>query len=283
MLHARITIVILVAIIMSHCDSNIQPEKGERIAKVYGYSLYESDLAGLIPPGTPIKDSTFLAANYIDSWVRKRLLIYQAEQNLTPRQQDFTKKLEEYRNSLLIYAYETELIHQKLDTIVEESEIENYYLRNKSSFQLRHNMVKVVYVVLPQESKEKVRLRKLLNSTENIPSMTIEELARQHANSYFIGDETWVRFDDLLAQVPIETYNQELFLQNNRYIEFDDKPFTYLIRFKDFIISESISPLEIEAENIRSIIINKRKQELLRKLHEELYEQALKDKVFELY
>lgn len=49
------------------------------------------------------------------------------------------------------------------------------------------------------------------------------------------------------------------------------------------MISESSSPLEMETENIRNIIINKRKQAFLRSMHEELYSRALTEKDFEIY
>lgn len=274
---------LFVVLMIAGCDPAADPERGEVIAKVYGNYLYESDLEGVVPAGTPKKDSLFLVGNYIDSWIRKRLLLRQAERNLTPKQQDFTKKLDDYKNSLLIYTYENELIRQKLDTIVSDTEIEAYYEQNKGSFELRYNIVKVVYVVLPHESNELNNFRKLLRDPDSLMISKIESLALQYAYSYYIGDETWIRFDDLLVQVPIETFNQELFLRNNKYIEIDDNPFYYLIRFKDYLTSESVSPLEIEHDNIRNIIINRRKQELLRALHAELFEQALQDKVFEIY
>lgn len=275
--------ILILFITVTACDPAPDPDRGEVVAKVYGSYLYEGDLAGVVPVGTPRKDSLFLVSNYIDSWIRKRLLIRQAERNLTPKQQDFAKKLEDYRNSLLVYAYETELINQKLDTIVSEAEIERYYNQNKGSFELKYNIVKVAYVVLSKEAKELPRFRKLLSNPDTLITPTVEFLARQYASSYYLADEVWVRFDDLLSQIPIETYNQELFLRNNRYIEIDDNPFIYLIRFKDFRIAESISPLEVETENIRNIILTRRKQALVRKMHDELYEQALRDKSFEIY
>lgn len=275
--------ILILFMTVTACDPAPDPDRGEVVAKVYGSYLYEGDLAGVVPAGTPRKDSLFLVSNYIDSWIRKRLLIRQAERNLTPKQQDFAKKLEDYRNSLLVYAYETELINQKMDTIVSEAEIERYYNQNKGSFELKYNIVKVAYVVLSKETKELPRFRKLLSNPDTLITPTVEFLARQYASSFYLADEVWIRFDDLLSQIPIETYNQELFLRNNRYIEIDDNPFIYLIRFKDFRIAESISPLEVETENIRNIILTRRKQALVRKMHEELYEQALRDKSFEIY
>lgn len=274
---------LLALFLTSACGPSADPQKGMVVARVHNKYLYESDIRGVVPAGTPRKDSVVLVQNYIDSWVRKQLLIRQAERNLTQKQQDFSKALEDYRSSLLIFAYESELVNQKLDTLVTDREIEQYYNLNRRSFELKYNIVKVVYVVLPVSSKEIPRFRKLLSDKDTILSPTIEYLARQHAYSFFIGDETWVRFDDLLAQLPIETYNQELFLRNNRYIEINDDPFIYLIRFKDFLITESIPPLEVEYDNIRNIILNRRRQDLIRSMHQQIYDQAVRDKSFEVY
>lgn len=274
---------LIVGLMVGSCDLTTDSERGIVVAKVYDNYLYSSDLVGVVPQGTPKKDSLALVINYVDGWIRKRLLIRQAERNLTPKQQDFSKKLDDYRSSLLTYTYEAELIKQKLDTNVTESEISSYYLINKSSFQLRYNIVKAVYVVLPEDSKEIKRFQRLLKDSDTIMSGSIDYLAKQYATSFYIGDEIWIRFDDLLQQLPIVTFNQELFLKNNSYVEIKDKPFIYLIRFKDYMISESSSPLELESENIRNIIINKRKQSFLRSMHEELYSKALREELFEIY
>lgn len=274
---------LLALFLATSCGPSADPTKGIVVARVHNKYLYESDIRGVVPAGTARKDSVVLVQSYIDSWVRKQLVIRQAERNLTQKQQDFSKALEEYRSSLLVFAYESALVNQKLDTLVTEREIEQYYNLNRRSFELKYNIVKVVYVVLPVDSREIPRFRKLLSDKDTVLSASIESLARQHAYSYFIGDETWVRFDDLLAQLPIETYNQELFLRNNRYIEINDDPFIYLIRFKDFLITESIPPLEVEYDNIRNIILNRRRQDLIRSMHQQIYEQALRDKSFEVY
>jgi len=66
-------------------------------------------------------------------------------------------------------------------------------------------------------------------------------------------------------------------------VEFQDSLFVYLVRFKDFKIKEGISPLSFEKERIRNIILNKRKIDLINKMHEDTYEQALKHNEFEVY
>ena len=56
--------------------------------------------------------------SYIDSWIKKQLLVAQAEMNLTEALKDVEGRINDYRNSLLIYAYQHELIKQNFDTVV---------------------------------------------------------------------------------------------------------------------------------------------------------------------
>lgn len=265
------------------CTNSIDSSRGEVVAKVYGNYLYESDMEGLVNPSVSKADSLMLVNSFIDNWVRKQLLIRQAEQNLTAAQTNFKQKLEDYRNSLLIYNYETQLISEKLDTLVTENEIEAYYENNKDNFELRHNMVKVVYVILPIESEKKKVFQSMMNRKEDIDLDSLDVLAGNYALSYYNDTTSWIRFDDLLLQIPLQTYNEESFLRNTHFVEIDDGPYSYMVYFNNFLISEGISPLEIEHDNIKNIILNKRKQALLRETHQGLYEKALREKVIEIF
>jgi hypothetical protein len=268
---------------LSACTTVSDSGKGEVVAKVYGNYLYEADLKGLVASGTSKQDSIMLVKRFIDNWIRKQLLIRQAEKNLTAAQTDFSQELEDYRTSLLIYTYETELIKQKLDTVVSEAEINAYYENNKQNFELRHNLVKVVYTILPVDSEMKPAFREFMSNPDTLLLDSLDLLASSHALSYYNDTLNWIRFDDLITQIPLETLNQEAFLKSNTFVEIDDSPFCYLLRIEDYLLSEGISPLEIEYENIKNILLNQRRQALLRQTHDGLYEQALRQKVFEIY
>lgn len=278
-----VTGILAVLFYLTACNTAPDPGKGAVLAKAYGNYLYEADLIGVVPAGTSVNDSIMLVNNFIDNWLRKRILVRQAERNLTPGQTDFSKKLEDYRNSLIVYTYETELIRQKLDTTVTDREIERYYEDNKANFELKYNIVKVVYAVLPSDSRELGRFRKLLNNRRTLNLDSLNNLAQRHAIAYYLDEDSWIKFDDLLLQIPLVAYNQEVFLNNNRFVEFVDEPFTYLVLFRDFMIRESLSPLEFEYDNIRNIILNRRKMELLKEMHQEVYEKALRNNEIEIF
>jgi hypothetical protein len=82
-------------------------------------------------------------------------------------------------------------------------------------------------------------------------------------------------FDDLLKESPIETYDKEQYLKNNRFIELTDSDYLYFVNIKGFKIKDSLSPLSFERENIRNIIRNKRKLTLIQDMQKEVYEEAL--------
>ena len=278
----KILLVVLLAAITA-CTPISDSGKGEVIAKVYGNYLYETDLEGLVLEGVSRQDSIMLVKRFIDNWIRKQLLIRQAEKNLTAAQTDFSKKLDDYRTSLLIYTYETELIKEKLDTLVTEEEIRRYYEENKQNFELRHNLVKAVYAILPIDSKMKPAFVEYMSNPDTLLLDSLDMIASSYALSYYNDTLSWIRFDDLITQIPIETLNQEAYLKSNKFAEIDDPPFSYLLRIEDYLLSEGTSPLEIEYNNIKNILLNQRRQTLLRETQDGLYEQALRQKDFEIY
>jgi hypothetical protein len=274
---------LLVLVVLVGCTGFFRNKTERPLARVFDDYLYESDLKGVIPQGTTAKDSISLARNYIDHWIRQRLIIHQAANNLTSEQMDFTQKLENYRNSLIIYAYENELVKQKLDTLVTDEEIENYYTANQQNFLLKDNIVQVQYVKVPVKSTRVKQFKKLLESDNSADKTRLASECEKYAADYFLDDQNWLLFNDLLKQIPIRTYNQEEFLKNHRELEYQDSLYTYLVRFRDFKIKEAVSPLSFEKERVKNIILNKRKIDLIEKMHTDIYEKAQKKNNFEIF
>jgi len=273
----------LLLLLATACSTFFKKKTERVLARVYDDYLYESDLKGIVAPGTLPKDSLLITQGFIDNWVRQRLVIQQAVKNLTASQMDFTKQLENYKNSLTIYAYENELVRQKLDTLITDEETQNYYDANPQNFLLKDNIVQVQYVKLPLKSTVSKQIKKLLNSVDPNDKNKLADLCEKNAADYFLDGENWLLFNDLLKQIPIKTYNQEEYLKNHRDLEYQDSMYVYLVRFKDFKIKEGISPLSFEKQRIHDILLNKRKIELISRMQEDLFSSAQKKNVFEIY
>lgn len=269
--------------IVSGCRDYYMKTERITIAECYGKKLYAEDLEGVVPAGMSKIDSLDRVNAFVDSWIRRQLLIHQAENNLPANERNFTKQLEDYRNSLIIYAYESQLIGKYLDTIVSDEEIAAYYENHKQNFQLRYTMVKVAYVAVDSDNKHLKDFKKLMSNRDTLMLPQLNALAEHTAATSYFDVDTWMRLDELLERVPLEIYNTESFLKKNRFVSFEKDNLTYMVRFEDYLLEESVSPLEIEQANIKNILLLKRQKELLSKMNEDLYKKAEEENVFEIY
>ena len=245
------------------------------VARAYSHELHRSDLAGLVPPGVSAEDSMAIVNNYVDQWIRQMVVLSKAEKNV---KKDFSRELNEYRNSLLTYAYERQIVDQLLDTVVTPRQMREYYDNHRGDFQLKNSIVKCVYVVAPKRSTAVPALKRLVskNVFSDAEVVDLEQLASRHGLQGYYDADTWIPFYTLQAAVPITTYNENLYLRQNNTIVLSDDSLTYFVRILNYKVTDDISPLELQGQAIRSIIINHRKVEVLDKLQSDLMAEAEK-------
>lgn len=254
---------------------------GQPIARVFDKYLYSSDLKGVVSQGTSSQDSADIVKNYINNWIRQELLAHHAETNLPDEQKDFSNELDAYRRSLIIYEFETEYIKQKFDTVISEVEIRKYYDQNKDNFKLRENICKVVWAQFPN-SYSSANLNKIRQLFKKGSISKLEEACSGKAINYDVSDTAWLYFNDITQRVPIRTDDPENYLRTHPFTEVKDSSSIYLVRVTNIQNREAVSPLDFERENIRSLLLNKRRLFVLDNLEKDLYDHASKDKDFEI-
>ena len=274
--------IILLASILSGCSHERNTSDME-IARVSNNILYLSDVSEFVPKGLSVEDSTIMAEDYINKWIKKQLLIQKAEENLTIQQKNVSKELEEYRNSLIIYNYKKELMRQKMDTTVYYTEIEEYYNNNTQSFTLNNNIVKAIYLKIPNEVADPERLKLFCgnNSSENIDEL--KDYCLQYAKSFDIFTDKWVDFKYISENIPEQIESQEQFLIRNGMIELNDSNYYYLVCINDYKLSGQLAPIEHVSENIKTLILNKRKIEFLKDIETEIYQEGIRNNKFKIY
>ena len=65
------------------------------VAQVYQYKLYASEVRSAMPVGLSQDDSLTLVRDFIDSWVKEKLVLHEAEKKLSPREKNFDKEMSE--------------------------------------------------------------------------------------------------------------------------------------------------------------------------------------------
>lgn len=262
---------------------NWNDDRAQLIAEIGDKQLTWKELSEVIPDNSSADDSAALADHYIQDWITKQLIITKAESSLPDELQSFEEMIENYRSSLLIYAFEQEWVRQKLDTVVSEQEIEQYYNDNEKNFQLKDYILKVKFTALAADSKNINQVKKLFNSSKPEDLVKWEQLCVEIGASYFFNEEEWMKWDEFIKQVPLEVYDIEGFLKKKKTIEFEKENNLYLISVTDYQLTGSRSPLSFERDKIRSMIINKRKLALLETMRQDLNAKGQQDGSIKLY
>jgi hypothetical protein len=279
----KLLILILLIFISGFCSRLSDSGKEKPLAQVGKEYLYPSDLNGLIKQKLTKDDSIAMVAGLVEKWIRKQLILQKAELNLSDDEKNVKRELDEYRTSLLIFKYEQKLVREKLDTVVDQKEKEKYYNENMTNFKLNYDVVKVHYVKLPLHAPNIESFRTWFRAEEPESIKQLEVYCFQHAAKYDYFNDEWVNFNNIKTELPIKIYDNEQFLKSYKYYEIKDSVWHYFLNIKDFQLKGSISPLKFVENDIRSIILLKRKQKLISDLENKIYFDALNHSSFKIY
>ncbi len=245
-----------------------EPERGRNpLARVNNTYLYEDEVAGMIPPGMNPDDSIALLKTYISTWINQQLILDDASKHLTARQKDFTRKIREYRNSLMIFEWEKQILNSQLDTVVSMQELNEYYNANRHEFILQADIVRVLYIKLNANLPFVDDAQKLIVE-EPFDAMATEQFCRKYAVNYFLDIKSWLFVEDILKEIPLNAQQRKEMETGNTFIRIVDDEYVYLLKVLDIKLKGSVSPLALEEKTIREIILQKRKNDILQ-LHME--------------
>ncbi|MBO2522270.1 MAG: hypothetical protein CW336_00190 [Bacteroidetes bacterium] len=153
---------LMLVLALFSCQNSKNGKDDKPVAAIYDKVLYQSDLQGIMYDGISTNDSLVRTKVFIDNWIRRQLLIHQAENNLDKSELDCVKEIEDYRNSLIIYKYESMLIAQNLDTVVSDEEIEKY-LKDNALIDMNKDAVRSIILNI----RKKELIEKMNNSLYN--------------------------------------------------------------------------------------------------------------------
>jgi len=252
------------------------------IARVNENYLFPKDIAFLSEKYKNKKDSTELVGNYVDTWIKKQLMISKAITELSLDQQEIERKILDYRYSLIAYKYAEKYVDEQMDTLVTDEEIENYYNENRQNFQLKQNIIQGIFVKLPQNAPRLPRFEKMVRNKGDAEEL--RSYCYSFASDFFLEDTVWVNFNDIARNTPmINIPNKVQFLRNNSYYKTQDEAFLYYLRINKYKITDELSPLEFVKEQISKLILLKRRVEIAKELEQEIYESAKNTQQFEVY
>jgi hypothetical protein len=279
----KLTTYLILTVFLIGCAKPAPKVAEKPIARVLDHFLYKSDLAGFIPAGITSADSIVMVRDFKERWIRNQLLLNKAELNLTDEEKNVEQQIENYRSSLLIYAYEQSYIRQHLDTVVTAAEIENFYKENQSNFILNGALMKGVFIKIPVKSPDAYKVRQWYRSDNPEHIKRLEAYCFKYATVYDHFNDGWVKLNEVLPMIPAVPGNSESSIVSRKNIETRDTAFLYFLYAKEIALSGNVSPLELVRNDIESIILNKRKISLINELESNIYSDAQNRDHFTIY
>lgn len=267
-------------------DDGGQTPSRKAVARAYDKYLYQDELIGLVDQSSTADDSAARITSYINSWIRKQLLISEAMKKININQAEVERKVLDYRYSLIGFEYQNYYIAQNLSAkdSISDKAIEAYYKAHVDNFILKQNIVQGTYIKVPKSAPRTNKVKEMLFSHKEKDLSELKSYCLSFSVAYHLSDSSWIEFDKLVVNSPIaEIPNKIQFLKTNPYYETSDGEFLYFLKVDAYQISDNISPLEFVKEDIRNILLNKRKVELARALEDEVYENAVKQQNFEIF
>jgi hypothetical protein len=271
-------------LILSSCSYFKQEEKPEAIARAGDAFLYKTDIVDLVPAGTSKEDSLSIVRNFMDRWATQTLLIKAAEVNVNKENQLlFDKLIQQYKVDLYTKAYLEQVVQQSIDTIVTELELKTYYDLNKENFKTNGALLKLRYI---RVSKDHPKLELIKQNFFNFKQKDSKfwETYQLQFKDYALNDSVWVDVNHVYRKLPFvnpDTYND--YIAPGKAIQKPDSLDVYLVKVSNVIEKNEVSPYAYIKPTLRDLLLNQRKLELVKKFENELRDDAIKNKKYEVF
>jgi hypothetical protein len=174
-------------------------------------------------------------------------------------------------------------MNQQMDTLVTKNQIEQYYNGNPDNFKLNSNIVKAIFVKIPIAVANVKLIKELIDENSDEGKNALREYCIQYAKSFDFFNDNWVNFDIVKNNIPGNINDDKQYLARNNQIELKDSIYYYLVNIQDYKLQNELAPIEYVENNIKNLILNKRKIDFLKQVEDNIYKEGVRQNNFSIY
>jgi len=249
------------------------------VAQVSDYKLHQSDVDKLLSPELSSTDSQALSNAYIEKWIRDQLWRKQAQKHIKSTS-EINQLVNSYRSSLLKIAYENQLLEQELDSTITESEYQWVYDEYKSQFVLDQLILKGWFAKIPKSISKQADF--FTSWKKNNEESVMAFCQSPGAECMFFSGHTWIKRSEL------ENFIAEKFIKTsevkslNNYRK-SDKTYNYYLKYTAFEDKNELPPFDFIKEELKRVVIHKRKEKIIADLTEQMYENGIQSNQIQVF
>jgi len=273
------TVLVLCSLLLA-CEDTAPEEQVVDDAEVLAVVGSEQLLIGEVTPflndSLSSQDSAIFIQNYTERWVRDRLMIQAAEENV-PDNVDIEQLVNDYRASLLVHHFEQKVIEEQLDTAVSRDEILKFYEKNKDQFQNDKDLVRAHFIKLKKPFPDQRRMEGWWKEPTGDNLVALRNYCQNYGTYFNLDAEKWLEYNEIARQLPRGSIRFSD-LRPDYERNFADFNHQYLIRVFETVRSTENPPVALVADQAKMIILHERKLRLLEQVRQELYNEAIQER-----
>ena len=255
------------------------------IARVDNDYLFSSDLQKLNYDYKSKEDSLITINSFINKWALERILLRQSLINLSEEKLTRIENLvQDYKFDLLANNYTEFVVSSKLDTILSSIETYDFYSKNLNNFKLNSPIYRVKYINFLKNNVDRRQITRSFKRFNDSDKRFIDSLSFQFLDS-FLADTIWLNRGELIKNIPFINSNnfEDYFLKKRKYFEIKGETDLSLFNIIESIEANQIAPFSYVENVVANIVLNKKKLDLIENFNNEILNDAIKTKKFEVY
>ena len=251
------------------------------LAKIYDTYLYFEDIDPSIYSRKNVQDSLETIHQYIEDWAYKTLLVKQAERNVDTVK--INRLVQTYHNDLLTDTYKDLLMQKYIDTVILDDTLQMYYKKYNNYFVADAAWVKPKFLVFPKNDSKKYKFMKwFFYAKPEFTDSLINNI--NHFSKYNITGTKWYKIPEFKKEIPVlKRINEKYILKKSKKFVLRDSLSLYLVFINDFIKNGQNLPLVLIKDDLKQLILSKRKQNSLSQLEARIKEDAINKKIFKIF
>ena len=280
-LNIKNSLLLYIILISTSCRYFSKDVNKTPIAQVYNSVLYLEDVNPILYKNKNTQDSLKNIREYIEKWAYKTLLTEQAKKNIDTV--SINKLVAQFKQDLLIDTYKDLLTGKYLDTVVSETKLIDTYKKNKYYFLAKNDMIDALFLVINKNNKDKDKYKKWFFS-DKIEFRDSLIKNSWHFLKFNINTDNWKQLSDFKNDFTVfkQIKNAQILKKSKKFV-LTDSLSLYLMLVNDYVKQNDILPLNFIKNDLKQLIINRRKQQVIAKLQNEIKSEAIKQKKYKIF
>lgn len=266
----------VLALLLLACNGNDDNGASDIIVRYRQHTLSRAEIDYFIPAEVNTADSALFAERYINEWIKGHAISEYARSRIDGLKESLSYKIKSYESDLISHAYSNYLSVENKDVLkVTDQEILSFYEQNPDKFISKNDYYQFFFVRTESYSNQDVVPRMRSNDPDRLNEL--RSWALDNALDYRL-DSSYVREPEL------ERVGEGFYYGNIRRVSRstaypyqlrrDGKNYYNYFRMIDVVKPGDRLPLRVCADQIRNILTNQKKNDLIEREQAALVEQA---------